>query len=401
MDTQLKMKRILFVDDEPHLLSGLRRSLRGQQGEWELFFVDSGKAALSLIKETPMDAVVTDMFMPGMNGAELLHEIARQHPQTIRLVLSGHSDEKSILSLVGTAHRFLSKPCDVETLKSVLSHAFVLQTLLTDSHLRSLASSLGSLPTIPEVYRKLTAKLQSQNTTVREIGHLIGEDPPLTAKLLQVVNSAFFGIGRRISNPEEAASLLGMETLSGLILSAGIFCQFELDTPTSSRLSLEALWRHSIAVGRLAHDIARAEKCDQTTVDDSLASGLLHDIGRLLLAYRLPEAWDDIAQLTESEHIYHWDAERRLIGASHSELGAYLIGLWGLPDAIVEAVAFNHYPTGVPSHTFNALTATHVADGLVHGDGRLDESYLQTLGVQNRLVKWRELYESHSTESDV
>jgi HD-like signal output (HDOD) protein/ActR/RegA family two-component response regulator len=399
MESQRILKRILFVDDEPHLLAGLRRSLRGQRGEWEMFFAASGEEALSLIEEAPMDAVVTDMYMPGMNGAELLREIARHHPLTVRMVLSGHSDEKSILSLVGTAHRFMAKPCDAQTLKSVLSRAFVLQTLLTDGHLQSLVSSLGSLPTIPEVYRNLTAKLQSQHATVREIGHLIGEDPPLTAKLLQLVNSAFFGVGRRISNPEEAASLLGLETLSGLILSAGIFRQFELDSHASSRISLETLWRRSISVGQLARDIARAEGCDQTMVDDSLASGLLHDIGRLLMAYRLPEVWDDIEQLTESESIYHWDAEQRLIGASHSALGAFLLGLWGLPDAIVEAVAFIHHPRDATAHAFNALTATHAADALVHNDGRLDEAYLQALGLSHRLEAWCALHDKRQAES--
>lgn len=394
MDSQLTPKRILFVDDEPHLLAGLRRSLRGQRGEWEMFFAASGEEALSLIDEAPMDAVVTDMYMPGMNGAELLREIARLHPCTVRMVLSGHSDEKSILSLVGTAHRFMAKPCDAQTLKSVLSRAFVLQTLLADGRLKSLVSSLGSLPTIPEVYRKLTAKLQSQAATVREIGQLIGEDPPLTAKLLQLVNSAFFGVGRRISNPEEAASLLGMETLSGLILSAGIFRQFELDSSASSRFSLETLWRHSISVGQLARDIARTEGCDRATVDDALASGLLHDIGRLLLVFRLPEVWDDIERLSESEGIYHWEAEQRVVGASHNALGAFLLGLWGLPDAIVEAVAFIHHPTAATAHGFNALTAAHVANALVHDDGRLDGTYLQSLGLDHRLEAWQSLLDS-------
>ena len=355
MESQLKPKRILFVDDEPHLLAGLRRSLRGQRGEWEMFFAGSAEEALRLVDDAPMDAVLTDMYMPGMNGAQLLQEIARRHPQTVRMVLSGHSDEKAILSLVGTAHRFMAKPCDADTLKSVLSRAFMLRSLLADNQLQSLVSSLGSLPTIPEIYRKLTARLQSQDATVREIGHLIGEDPPLTAKLLQVVNSAFFGVGRRITNPEEAASLLGMETLHGLILSAGIFRQFEADRSASNEHLIEGLWHHSIQVGQLARDIARAEGSNQTLLDDSMTSGLLHDIGRLLLAFRLPKAWDDIVQLTRTEGIHHWDAEQRVVGATHSAIGAYLLGLWGLPEAIVEAVAFNHHPSNAHAPGFNAL----------------------------------------------
>lgn len=394
MDSQRKLKRVLFVDDEPHLIAGLKRSLRSQRGEWEMFFAGSGAEALRLIDETAIDAVVTDMYMPGINGAQLLSEIARRQPLTIRMVLSGHSDEKSILSLVATAHRFLAKPCDTDTLKSVLSRAFVLQSLLADDHLQSLVGSLGSLPTIPEVYHKLTRKLQSENATVREVGHLIGEDPPLTAKLLQVVNSAFFGIGRRVTNPEEAASLLGMETLSGLILSAGIFQQFEQDRSLSSTLSLEGLWHHSIAVGNLARKIARAEGCSQVIMDDSLAAGLLHDIGLLLIAFRLPDAWEQIQALSASQEIFHWRAEQQVLGTTHNAIGAYLLGLWGLPDAIVESVAFNHQPLSAHTHEFCALTAAHFADALLHGDGRFDEAYLKGLGLESRLEHWRGLVEA-------
>lgn len=391
MERQRTLKRVLFVDDEPHLLAGLRRSLRGQRGEWEMLFAGSGEEALRLIDETNIDAVVTDMWMPGINGSQLLREIAQRQPLSIRMVLSGHSDEKSILSLVGTAHRFLAKPCDADTLKEVLSRAFVLQSFLTDDRLQSLVSSLDALPTIPEVYRKLTQKLRNEDTTVREIGHLIAEDPPLTAKLLQVVNSAFFGIGRRITSPEEAASLLGMETLTGLILSSGIFRQFESDRPASGRFSLEGLWHHSLAVGQLARDIARAEGSDQATVDDSLTAGLLHDIGLLLLFYRMPEAWERIGDLVALEGIRRWDAEQRIVGTSHNAIGAYLLGLWGLPDAIVEAVAFNHQPLTAPANGFCALTAAHVADALIHGDNRLNHEYLQRLGLDHRLKPWSDL----------
>ena len=221
MDDQPNKQRVLFVDDEPNLLSGLRRSLRSQRSKWDMYFAESGEAALQLIRENPVDVVVSDMWMPIMNGAQLLNEIARLQPHTIRFVLSGHSDEKSILSLVGTAHRYLAKPCSPDALKSVLERAFMLYDLLQDESLKSLITSIDSLPSYPAIYQELTRKLADPDTSMRELGRLVGEDPPMTAKMLQMVNSSFFGIGRRISNPEEAASLLGMDTLFELPEDAG------------------------------------------------------------------------------------------------------------------------------------------------------------------------------------
>ncbi|MEJ2693378.1 MAG: HDOD domain-containing protein, partial [Candidatus Thiodiazotropha sp.] len=273
MDSHPSNNRVLFVDDEPNILSGLKRSLRGQRGKWQIYFANSGEEALQLLAETPVDVVVSDMWMPGMNGAKLLNEIARLQPQTIRFVLSGHSDEKSIMSLVGTAHRYLAKPCDPELLKSVLERAFMLCGLLWDDTLKSLIGSIDSLPSYPVIYQKLTSKLGDPDATLRELGRLIAEDPPITAKMLQLVNSSFFGIGRRVSNPEEAASLLGMDTLKSLVLTSGIFRQFETDKASESA-SLTEIWRRSISVGCLARDIMREEGSDPSQQDDALSAGL-------------------------------------------------------------------------------------------------------------------------------
>ena len=386
-----KTKSILFVDDEPNLLGGIKRSLRSQRRVWDMRFAASGIEALHLMEETEFDAVVTDMRMPGMNGAELLREVAGRQPLATRIVLSGHSEEASILSLVGTTHKYLSKPCEVETLKTALNRSFALQELLRKEPLQALVSSLDSLPTLPSVYQALTRKLRSADVTMREIGQLIAEDPPITAKLLQLVNSAFFGVGRRITNPEEAAVLLGMDTLKGLVLNAGIFRQCELPQREEFRETLEYLWQHSIKVGRLARDIAEAEGCDKATIDDALAAGLLHNIGKLLMVCHLPSAWLHIQQLIESEALAPPVAEEQTTGATHNAIGAYLLGLWGLPEAIVEAVAFTHAPLLSPDRSFGALAAVHAADGLLTGEGDIDRDFCEALGLESRLDVWRSL----------
>ncbi len=400
LDIRPELRRILFVDDEPHLLAGLKRALHSQRNVWTMFFAGSGEEALRLMEETEIDAVVSDMRMPGMDGAELLHKIADRHPRAVRIVMSGHSDEASILSLVGTTHQFLAKPCDTDTLKAVLSRAFALQALLNDDRLQGLVGTLDSLPSLPTVYEKLSRQLQSEHTSLRKIGELIAEDPPMTAKLLQLVNSAFFGLGRRISSPEEAATLLGVNTLKGLLLASGIFQQFDNSSKNSTSLSVTHLWSHSIVVGRIARDIARAEGCDHTTVDDALAAGLLHDIGMLVIAFRLPDAWQTVQRLARAEALHHWDAEVRVLGVTHSAVGAYLLGLWGLPEPVVEAVAFSHTPTDAADLKFDAVTAVHVADALTHGDHPIDMPYLGALGLEHRLAAWRVLSESVSGEAE-
>ena len=398
MDKHPSNHRVLFVDDEPNILSGLRRSLRSERGKWEIYFATSGEEALQLLTETPVDVVVSDMWMPGMNGAKLLNEVARLWPQTIRFVLSGHSDEKSILSLVGTAHRYLAKPCDPEMLKSVLERAFMLCGLLQDDRLKSLIGSIDSLPSYPAIYQKLTRRLADPDASLREIGQLIAEDPPIAAKMLQMVNSSFFGIGRRISNPEEAAGLLGMDTLKSLVLTTGIFRQFETDKKSESA-ALREIWHHSVTVGCLARDIVREEESDPSKQDDALTAGLLHDIGLMLFLFRLPDLWRKAQAVVASEGVSHWQAEERLAGATHSKLGAYLLGLWGLPESLVEAIAYMHTPNKAPTRSFGTLTAVHVADALLQDDHRLDKDYLTSLGLENRLDAWRSMAESVMAEN--
>jgi len=112
-------KRVLFVDDEPRILDGRRRMLRSMRHEWKMSFAETGQEALAILANQPFDVVVVDMRMPGMDGVQLLSEVRKRH-QIIRIVLSGTADREAILRAVGLAHQYLSKPCDAETLKSVL-----------------------------------------------------------------------------------------------------------------------------------------------------------------------------------------------------------------------------------------------------------------------------------------
>jgi len=389
-------KRILFVDDEPMVLSGIQRSLRTMRKEWEMAFATSGAQALEMLAQTRFDVVVSDMRMPGMDGAELLEQVKIKFPQTVRFVLSGQSDREAILRSVGPTHQYLSKPCDGEELKQKIFHAFALRELLDNPHLKEIVSRMQTVPSLPQLYVAVTDALRQPDVTIAKIGQLIAQDMGMTSKVLQLVNSAFFGLPCQISNPMQAVSLLGIENVKALVLSVHVFS--ELDGPATQDLAF--LWSHSMNAAALARAIIRAERGKQSLEDEAFAAGLLHDVGRLVLASACIDDYRRVFHIFAEEPASISEIELGVFGCSHAEVGAYLLGLWGLPDPIVEAVAWHHCPSRAGLSQFSPVIAVHCADYLDqrrhqylgHGEKPiLDEAILARLGLQERMAEWSAL----------
>ena len=389
-------RRILFVDDEPRILHGLRRMLRPMRHEWDCSFAENGREALDVLDREPFDVVVADMRMPGMDGAELLMEVATHHPETVRVVLSGQSDEETVLRAVRHVHQYLSKPCDMEMLRSTIARACALSDLLEDDALKQLVSQLRTLPSLPTLYREVEEELRSPDASAKNVAAIVSKDLGMSAKILQLVNSAFFGVRQHVSSPNQAVILLGLETIKNLVLSVQVFAQ--LDEASSESLPLEALWTHSMRVGACAKQLARAEQVDPRSVDHAFIAGLLHDVGKLVLAVNLPERYDAVLTRTRTEEISLHEAEREVFGTTHAEIGSYLMGLWGLYDAIVESLASHHAPMKYGGENFTPVTAVYAANVLVHeacstedtqAVSTMDDGYLTRLGMTERLPAWR------------
>jgi CheY-like chemotaxis protein len=293
------MKRILFVDDEPNVLSGLRRMLRPMGKEWEMVFASGGEEALVALAENHFDVLVSDMRMPGMDGAQLLSEVKRRHPEVVRIVLSGHSEKETVLQSVGLTHQYLAKPCDADQLRDAIGRACALHGLLRENGLRELVSRISTIPSLPKTYTEMMEELHSPDTSIKRVGKIIARDVGMTAKVLQLVNSAFFGLPHHVSDPSQAASFLGVDTLKALVLSVHIFSQ--LDDVTSTGLSVTTLWDHCVATGALAKHIATAEGCTNQVRDHALMAGLLHDAGKLVIAANLPEQYRSVFTFAETE----------------------------------------------------------------------------------------------------
>ncbi|MCK4546250.1 MAG: HDOD domain-containing protein [Candidatus Eisenbacteria sp.] len=387
-------RRILFVDDEPNVLEGLRRMLRPMRREWDMLFTEGGEQALDILGSEPCDVVVSDMRMPGMDGARLLSRVAREYPRTVRIVLSGHSDKELIMESVRTAHQYLSKPCNADVLKATVARACALRDLLENESLKGIVSRMDTLPSLPSLYAELMEELQSPEASTRRVGEIVSRDVGMSAKILQMVNSAFFGLCEHVSSPAQAAGLLGIENVRGLVLSVQIFSEF--DQKHFPGGLLDHLWNHSMAAGVAAKAIATGENLPQASADHAFMAGLLHDSGKLVLASRLPDRYGAILLLAKKSGMRVHRAELESFGTTHAEIGAYLMGLWGLPDTIVEAIAFHHRPADCPVREFGPLTAVHAANALLNeieadeDGGALDEPYISEMGLTQRIPLWRD-----------
>ncbi len=391
-------KRIIFVDDEPSILDGLGRMLRDMRHDWEMRFATSGKDALDILSAEPFDLIVSDMRMPLMNGLQLLTEVKARFPGVIRMILSGYSDQSLIMRSVGIIHQYMSKPCDAAVIRTVIGRALELRALLSDERLVRLISRLSNLPSLPSLHHEIVAELQSPNASSGRIGDIVAHDPAMTAKILQLVNSAFFGIRRKICSAREAVSFIGIETIQALVLSLNAFDSFR--SQGVPNYTIENIWSHSVIAGIFAKRILQKENGGDSMADAALTAGLLHDLGKLVLASNLPEEYGKVLRKVTHEGISFPDAERDVFGSTHEEVGAYLLGLWGLPDLIVESVAWHHRPSQCKINVFGLLAAVHTADVLEHRLSsresigplpKLDVEFLQTVQKNEKIDVWTEL----------
>lgn len=402
----MSKSNILFVDDDVNLLSGLKRMLRSMRQEFNLEFAENGQEALDKMTEATFDIVVSDMRMPGMDGAELLTKIQELHPYAIRIMLTGQADEDSILRTVGVVHQFLAKPCEPDHLKGVLLRASALHKLITHDALKNLVSGIDTLPSIPNVYAKLRQAIRNPEVPISDIAAIIEEDIAMSAKVLQLVNSAFFGLFQTINSPAHAVKLLGVNTIQNLVLSVGAFTELKIN---SKIFPAQQLWSHSMAVAGCAKKIALAESTDRNLIDSCFMGGMLHDIGQLVLLARCQDKYEEAVLLAKKNNSHLRTAEKEVFGALHGDIGAYLMGLWGMSSPVIEAIGFHHRLDDYPCEEFSPAVAVHVANafyyenipsavvGIKHD---LNINQLSRLGFTDKLDSWRELCSDFFEQED-
>ena len=380
-------QRILFVDDDPNIAAGLRNLLRRDRHRWDVEFATSGESALLAFAAKAFDIIVCDMRMPGMDGATLLTQIKRDYPETTRIVLSGQTEPDGIVRAIPVTHQFLCKPCDGEVLRAFLERTCDLRTRLVSDTIKKIVGQVHRLPSVPGLYWELVNAASRNDVANAEIAAIVERDPAMTAKILQLVNSAYFGLAQHIASIPQAVNYLGIDLVKGLTLTAHLF-----ESQQDSRLgglSLAGLQKHSLLTALLGRRFASTATLRQ----EIFTAAIVHDIGKVLLAHGFPEPFQAMMAKRDDAQPAHL-VEKETFGATHAEVGAYLLGIWGLPFSIVEAVAFHHEPGLGTVSDPELLAVLHVAEVLTGpgcgdpGSIPLDLGFLETVGLADRLPEW-------------
>lgn len=390
------MMRVLFVDDDQMLLDALQNSFRRFRKEWEFEFAQSGEIALEIMARAACDVIISDMRMSKMDGAELLASIQDLYPSTTRIILTGQADRNSLIRALGVTHRFLGKPCEPEELRACLERVASVRKRLTHPRLRALVGNLNALPPVPTVYQEFLREIQQEGTSIARVADIVEKDPSIAAKVLQIANSTVFSSGRTTGSIRVAASMVGFDVLRALVLAASVFSSEKDESNTEW---LARLQEHSLRVAMTAQLMLPEGKIR----DAGYTAGLLHDIGYVV--FRLA-AQNDNKVPSNAENIEVLQEARWKI--SHAEVGAYLIGTWGLPMEIVEAVAYHE---GFSADTASDLCtlSIYVAERVVEqldanepiANANLDWAGMEAAGVDATVKEWIQLVSKSSLVESV
>jgi putative nucleotidyltransferase with HDIG domain len=355
---------MLILDDDRRLIRELETALRAAPGDWSVACVKTPAEAHETLGAHAFDVVAAKVGVSAFDATAFLDEVAAAHPRAIRFLLSDAHGRVMLEQANSTSHQHLAKPLDVYSVFGRLDRTLRLGRILTDPTLRGLILRLRAVPSPPPLYVAIVNELRRDEASVRKVGDLVSQDVGMAAKILQLVNSPFFGLRMRVGDPAHAVQLLGLETVRALVLSVHVFQQ--LDPRAISRFRIGKVWRHSLAAAVCARIVAREQGVPENMAAEAYTAALLHDIGKLVLAASLPDDYAVVLEVAEADGTATWVMELEMLGATHADVGAYLLGLWGLPEPIVEAVAWHHRPgqSGAPS--FSAVTTVHAADAIEH-----------------------------------
>jgi len=386
-------RSLLFVGGAEDWFDEQSRAIRNLQPNWLSCHAATGAEALAKWAAGSFDTLILDG--KSADGAKLLKTLEKELSQSICIVRCPTLDRSTSAQWKGSGATLVAEDADADALVANVKRAARIHDWMADIAIKKLISQIRKLPAQPKLHTQVTDELQSANGSMDVVGKLISQEPVMAAKIMQVVNSAFFGMTREISDPTESVMVLGAERIKALILLAGVFSQYS--ATKCPGFSAEPIWGHSIQVGTFARAITLAQTKNARLAEAAFTAGLLHDIGKLVLAANLPEMYETVQRLRISRKITTRLAEMEILGTTHAELGACLLATWGLPLAILEAVACHHEPGRSEQAGFSILAAVHAANifsqETLSGDAPRDHFdivyFLQT-GLGECRNRWRE-----------
>ncbi|MGZ8940677.1 MAG: HDOD domain-containing protein [Limisphaerales bacterium] len=395
--------RILVLIDNAAALAQVEPHFAALPEAWKVHVSQSSEDALCQLEQVAFDVIFVDLKSGPLASIQFLHQVWSRHPSTIRFLLSDSLAPDIMVTCALGPHQVLLKPLEGPAIRNAMERAALVNRLFQNKDVQTLVSRIRTFPSRPTIYAEVIRELRSSNASAQTVGELVSRDLAISAKLLQITNSAFFGFNRPVAKPGDAVLLLGMETTASLVLGIEAFSQ--LDNVKLKYFSTDQIWRHCQIVANSARAIAEHVTQDADLAQEAYTAALLHDIGKLALAVNLDEAYRDALNVGREKHIPAWQVERQAFGATHAEAGAYLLSLWGLPANVIEAVANHHIPARELSSEYTALTALHVANAIDHSltqqrvpgeEVQIDLDYPAELRIIEQLDTFRDIVQNNS-----
>lgn len=328
-------------------------------GVYDLESAETSDEAFKALQDQQFDILVTDFVDPGSDGMHFLVAVARTQPDCVRMVVSSNFGPVKIASGLFFGHRYFERPCDVEDLGRLLLRLAHFRDRIGNEKIRALVGGLGSLPAPPEAFLKLQQVMSSPSVSTDEIATVIEQYPAVTAKLLQIVNSAQFGLSRKVISAAEAVNFVGLNLLRVLVLAVHAVTAYQ-ERPGRTRL-VSMLWDHSLEVAAAARQIARSQKFSAQSIERAFLAALLHDIGRIVIAGHAPEEMYRVSDVANELQIPLADAQTERLGATFADIGAYLLALWGIDDEVISIVQCHERLGSFDGSDVSAAAALHVA----------------------------------------
>jgi putative nucleotidyltransferase with HDIG domain len=387
--------RVMFVDDDPMVVRGIARNMSMMGTKMTITVRTSAAEALASLAKEMVDVIITDLYMPVMDGSVLLEEVRMRYPTVLRFVLSGEAKPEIMLRASRVAHQYLSKPCETALLHKTIVEMLARMETIKNSEVAKTISHLEGVPSRQASLAEFLRLLNDNSVPLEQITTSLKKDPGLCARLLKVANSPYFGHSGSIESLDDAIGLLGMDMIVSMAASHKLFAV--TPPPSSSNLHLDALWEHCVYVSTLVRYIGNKLKVPQSVLREASTAALLHDIGKLVLAYAVPSGFAAAYTRAKADHMPGWQAEYFIFGNHHAEIGGCLLKLWGLPPAVVDAVSMHHTPHHCAEDRVSAVTLVHIADTIAHAgtnDGAttfLDFALLKALNLPEDLNYWLNL----------
>lgn len=390
-------KRIVVLNTGPKDQENACDGLAGAGGEWKTIVAGSPEEAMTVILQASVEAIVIEHRKGDAAGARLFDWALEHFPEVARVLIAEQSEREDALRAVRVSHQFLPRPVTPEILKGTIQSSRLLEAAMPNEVLFALAERIKMFPPLPSLYLRVLNELGSPNYSSQTVAEIVSRDLAMTTRLLQVINSGFYGLPRRITDLTEAVNLLGQETVKTLVLGIQMFLDHEHIKPLY--FSIHQLWQHSNSVAHSARLVAQMETGNKELADEAYTAGLLHDLGKLVLANNFEAQYNKVQQIARDTRRPFWEVETEEFGVSHAELGAFILGRWGMPAEFLEATAFHHRPGWRGGLEFSALTAVHVANAIEHElrtpqhglvSSQIDLPYIDSLGLMKRVEAWKD-----------